>query len=189
MDSMVIKGLDPDTSYQFAVRAVNPHGLSPRSQPSDTIRTAREYCGPSEGQTEVAALLGLPPEDPLDGGCLAPRKRAVWKGVSSAFPAVVFPGLWKLEALHRARLLLCTGGQQKAYFCIILREFEVSFLSWVQNRSHTKVMCSPCPFPSFGQNGFSLASQEKKCCSQTLQGYSSPANQGHSSKISPSEGW
>ncbi|XP_030737933.1 pikachurin isoform X2 [Globicephala melas] len=41
MDSMVIKGLDPDTSYQFAVRAVNPHGLSPRSQPSDTIRTAR----------------------------------------------------------------------------------------------------------------------------------------------------
>ncbi|XP_022454634.1 pikachurin isoform X2 [Delphinapterus leucas] len=41
MDSMVIKGLDPDTSYQFAVRAVNPHGLSSRSQPSDTIRTAR----------------------------------------------------------------------------------------------------------------------------------------------------
>ncbi|XP_007467677.1 PREDICTED: pikachurin isoform X2 [Lipotes vexillifer] len=41
MDSVVIKGLDPDTSYQFAVRAVNPHGLSPRSQPSDTIRTAR----------------------------------------------------------------------------------------------------------------------------------------------------
>ncbi|XP_004266028.1 pikachurin isoform X2 [Orcinus orca] len=41
MDSMVIKGLDPDTSYQFAVRAVNHHGLSPRSQPSDTIRTAR----------------------------------------------------------------------------------------------------------------------------------------------------
>ena len=129
MDFMVIKGLDPDTNYQFAVRAVNPNGLSPRSQPSDTVRTAREYCGPSEGQTDVAALLGLPPEDPLDGGFLASRKRAVWKGLSSAFPAVVFPGLWKLEALHRARLLLCTGGQQKVYFCIILREFEVSFLS------------------------------------------------------------
>uniref|UniRef100_A0A4W2CBX2 Pikachurin n=1 Tax=Bos indicus x Bos taurus TaxID=30522 RepID=A0A4W2CBX2_BOBOX len=41
MDSMVIKGLDPDTNYQFAVRAVNPHGSSPRSQPSSTIRTAR----------------------------------------------------------------------------------------------------------------------------------------------------
>lgn len=41
MDSMVIKGLDPDTNYQFAVRAVNPHGPSPRSQPSSTIRTAR----------------------------------------------------------------------------------------------------------------------------------------------------
>uniref|UniRef100_A0AAA9S607 Pikachurin n=2 Tax=Bos taurus TaxID=9913 RepID=A0AAA9S607_BOVIN len=42
MDSMVIKGLDPDTNYQFAVRAVNPHGSSPRSQPSSTIRTARD---------------------------------------------------------------------------------------------------------------------------------------------------
>uniref|UniRef100_A0A8C3VUA4 Pikachurin n=1 Tax=Catagonus wagneri TaxID=51154 RepID=A0A8C3VUA4_9CETA len=41
VDSMVIKGLDPDTSYQFTVRAVNPHGASPRSQPSDTIHTAR----------------------------------------------------------------------------------------------------------------------------------------------------
>ncbi|XP_066096102.1 pikachurin isoform X2 [Saccopteryx bilineata] len=44
MDSMVIKGLDPDTNYQFAVRATNPHGPSPRSQPSDTIRTS----GPEE---------------------------------------------------------------------------------------------------------------------------------------------
>uniref|UniRef100_A0A8C6RKI4 Pikachurin n=1 Tax=Nannospalax galili TaxID=1026970 RepID=A0A8C6RKI4_NANGA len=44
MDSMVIKGLDPDTNYQFAVRAMNPHGLSPRSWPSDTIRT----LGPEE---------------------------------------------------------------------------------------------------------------------------------------------
>lgn len=43
MDSMVIKGLDPDTSYQFAVRAVNAHGRGPRSQPSDTIRTFCEY--------------------------------------------------------------------------------------------------------------------------------------------------
>ncbi|XP_015450801.1 pikachurin isoform X3 [Pteropus alecto] len=44
MDSMVIKGLDPDTNYQFAVRAMNPHGPSPRSRPSDTIQTPREYC-------------------------------------------------------------------------------------------------------------------------------------------------
>ncbi|GAB1299227.1 Pikachurin [Apodemus speciosus] len=44
MDSMVIKGLDPDTNYQFAVRATNAHGFSPRSQPSDTIRT----LGPGE---------------------------------------------------------------------------------------------------------------------------------------------
>lgn len=60
MDSMVIKGLDPDTNYQFAVRAVNPHGSSPRSQPSSTIRTAREYRSPSEGQTDRhSCLAGL----------------------------------------------------------------------------------------------------------------------------------
>lgn len=45
MDSMVIKGLDPETKYQFAVRAVNPHGPSPRSRPSDTIQTS----GPKDG--------------------------------------------------------------------------------------------------------------------------------------------
>uniref|UniRef100_A0A8C0QZU7 Pikachurin n=1 Tax=Canis lupus dingo TaxID=286419 RepID=A0A8C0QZU7_CANLU len=45
MDSMVIKGLDPNTNYQFAVRAVNRHGSSPRSQRSHTIRTS---C-PEEG--------------------------------------------------------------------------------------------------------------------------------------------
>ncbi|KAM6224818.1 pikachurin isoform 3-T3 [Rhynchocyon petersi] len=41
MDSMVIKGLVPDTNYQFAVRATNLHGPSPPSQASDTVRTRR----------------------------------------------------------------------------------------------------------------------------------------------------
>lgn len=45
MDSMVIKGLDPDTNYQFAVRAMNAYGFSLRSQPSNTIRTLGE-CVP-----------------------------------------------------------------------------------------------------------------------------------------------
>lgn len=44
MDSMVIKGLDPDTNYRFAVRAMNAYGFSPRSRPSNTIRT----LGPQE---------------------------------------------------------------------------------------------------------------------------------------------
>ncbi|XP_069897165.1 pikachurin isoform X1 [Dipodomys merriami] len=39
MDSMVIKGLAADTNYQFAVRAVNTYGSSPRSWPSNTVRT------------------------------------------------------------------------------------------------------------------------------------------------------
>lgn len=41
VDSMVITGLDPGTNYQFAVRAMSAHGPSPRSQPSDTVRTFR----------------------------------------------------------------------------------------------------------------------------------------------------
>ncbi|XP_055968198.1 pikachurin [Sorex fumeus] len=39
MESMVIRGLDPDTNYQFTVRAVNPYGRSPPSLPSDIART------------------------------------------------------------------------------------------------------------------------------------------------------
>ncbi|XP_049995021.1 pikachurin isoform X3 [Alexandromys fortis] len=44
MDSMVIKGLNPDTNYRFAVRAMNANGFSPRSRPSKIIRT----LGPEE---------------------------------------------------------------------------------------------------------------------------------------------
>ncbi|XP_038177503.1 pikachurin isoform X2 [Arvicola amphibius] len=44
MDSIVIKGLTPDTNYRFAVRAMNAHGFSPRSRPSNIIRT----LGPEE---------------------------------------------------------------------------------------------------------------------------------------------
>ncbi|XP_029434340.1 pikachurin isoform X2 [Rhinatrema bivittatum] len=39
MDSMVLKGLIPDTKYQFSVKAVNSYGASPRSTPSETVRT------------------------------------------------------------------------------------------------------------------------------------------------------
>lgn len=80
-------------------------------------------------QTDIAALLGLPREDPIDRGFLAPHSWLPALGLSSAFHSAVFSPLWKCEALNRARLLLCTGGQQKVYFCIILREFEVGFLS------------------------------------------------------------
>lgn len=55
MESMVIKGLDQDTNYQFSVRAINSYGSSSRSLPSDLARTFGEYWGPSE----VLALLGL----------------------------------------------------------------------------------------------------------------------------------
>lgn len=39
MESMVIKGLDQDTNYQFSVRAFNSYGSSSRSLPSDLART------------------------------------------------------------------------------------------------------------------------------------------------------
>ncbi|XP_077318955.1 pikachurin isoform X1 [Lithobates pipiens] len=41
MDSMVLKGLIPDTKYQFAVKAVNSFGESLLSIPSEVIRTFR----------------------------------------------------------------------------------------------------------------------------------------------------
>ncbi|XP_018420102.1 PREDICTED: pikachurin [Nanorana parkeri] len=41
MDSMVLKGLIPDTKYQFAVKAVNAFGESLLSIPSEVIRTFR----------------------------------------------------------------------------------------------------------------------------------------------------
>uniref|UniRef100_A0A493TY21 Pikachurin n=2 Tax=Anas TaxID=8835 RepID=A0A493TY21_ANAPP len=39
MESMVLKGLLPNTKYQFAVRAANSYGSSPSSAPSDVVRT------------------------------------------------------------------------------------------------------------------------------------------------------
>ncbi|NXG41284.1 EGFLA protein, partial [Psilopogon haemacephalus] len=39
MESMVLKGLLPNTKYQFAVRAANSYGFSPASALSDVIRT------------------------------------------------------------------------------------------------------------------------------------------------------
>ncbi|POI34665.1 hypothetical protein CIB84_001583, partial [Bambusicola thoracicus] len=39
MESMVLKGLLPNTKYQFAVRAANSYGSSPPSMPSDVVRT------------------------------------------------------------------------------------------------------------------------------------------------------
>ncbi|KAM3868180.1 pikachurin isoform 2-T2 [Diretmus argenteus] len=38
-NSMVLKGLIPDTEYQFVVRAVNVHGVSPPSHINNSVRT------------------------------------------------------------------------------------------------------------------------------------------------------
>ncbi|XP_070690309.1 pikachurin [Pempheris klunzingeri] len=44
-NSMVLKGLLPETEYQFVVRAVNVHGASPPSHINNPVRT----LGPSDG--------------------------------------------------------------------------------------------------------------------------------------------
>ncbi|KAL4660850.1 pikachurin-like isoform X1 [Arapaima gigas] len=41
--SMVLKGLIPDTQYQFVVRAVNSHGVSPPSATSEPVQTFGEW--------------------------------------------------------------------------------------------------------------------------------------------------
>lgn len=38
-NSMVLKGLLPETKYQFVVRAVNTHGTSPPSHINNPVRT------------------------------------------------------------------------------------------------------------------------------------------------------
>ncbi|XP_054439927.1 pikachurin [Pteronotus mesoamericanus] len=64
MDSMVIKGLDPHTNYQFSVRAINPHGPSPRSQPSDTVRTSRpEEAGSGRYGPHYITSSGISEDD------------------------------------------------------------------------------------------------------------------------------
>nr|XP_051709472.1 pikachurin isoform X2 [Oryctolagus cuniculus] len=64
MDSMVIKGLDPDTNYQFAVRAVNLHGPSPRSRPSDTVRTpGTEEAGSGRYGPHYVTDMGISDDD------------------------------------------------------------------------------------------------------------------------------
>ncbi|XP_005722120.1 pikachurin isoform X1 [Pundamilia nyererei] len=42
-NSMVLKGLIPETEYQFVVRAVNKHGVSPPSPINNPVRTLASY--------------------------------------------------------------------------------------------------------------------------------------------------
>lgn len=42
-NSMVLKGLIPDTEYQFVVRAVNVHGVSPPSHINNPVRTLGKF--------------------------------------------------------------------------------------------------------------------------------------------------
>ncbi|XP_056141364.1 pikachurin isoform X1 [Lampris incognitus] len=50
-NSMVLKGLIPETEYQFVVRAVNVHGVSPPSHINNSVRTLASGTGLYLGDT------------------------------------------------------------------------------------------------------------------------------------------
>lgn len=52
-NSMVLKGLIPETEYQFVVRAVNMHGVSPPSRINNPVRTLGKAKCWSLSQTTV----------------------------------------------------------------------------------------------------------------------------------------
>lgn len=98
---------DPDTNYQFAVRAVELHG---RSQPLEVSPAA-----PSELPVSTAAplkdrqtdrhscLAGLALRTQLTEVFLLPTAGLPAVGVSSAFHSVVFSALRKCEAVNSQR--------------------------------------------------------------------------------------
>lgn len=95
-----------------------------------------------------SCLAGLASWGPNWPSFLTSHSRAACSGgvLSLSFCGFLSPS--EVRGSQQGQALLCTGGQQKVYFCIILREFEVSFLSWAQKRLHTKTMHSlPSPIP------------------------------------------
>uniref|UniRef100_A0A8C6MC59 EGF like, fibronectin type III and laminin G domains n=1 Tax=Nothobranchius furzeri TaxID=105023 RepID=A0A8C6MC59_NOTFU len=64
--SMVLKGLMPDTEYQFVVRAVNMHGVSPPSQINNPVRTHGTSDVASGDFGRYIANSGIEDEDGFD---------------------------------------------------------------------------------------------------------------------------
>uniref|UniRef100_A0AAY4CFV0 EGF like, fibronectin type III and laminin G domains n=1 Tax=Denticeps clupeoides TaxID=299321 RepID=A0AAY4CFV0_9TELE len=62
-NSMVLKGLVPDTEYQFVIRAVNAHGVSPPSTINNPIRTLAEA---GSGDYDQYYLTDVRDEDGFD---------------------------------------------------------------------------------------------------------------------------
>lgn len=54
-NSMVLKGLLPETQYQFVIRAVNVHGASPPSPINSPVRTLSK----SKSRLQFNSLLSL----------------------------------------------------------------------------------------------------------------------------------
>ncbi|CAL8249334.1 unnamed protein product [Merluccius merluccius] len=63
--SMVLKGLMPDTEYQFVVRAVNVHGVSPPSHINTSVRT-RGSSDVGSGDYEQRYNTGAKDDDSFD---------------------------------------------------------------------------------------------------------------------------
>lgn len=57
-NSMVLKGLLPETEYQFVVRAVNVHGVSPPSYINNPVHT----LGNTTSESKLWSVLAQPEE-------------------------------------------------------------------------------------------------------------------------------
>lgn len=89
-NSMVLKGLIPETAYQFVVRAVSAHGVSPPSNINNPVRT----LGKAERRRDLTkAQPGLPPPTLLNN---APTRGSA-HSAPSLYPVVLRLNVYTLN--------------------------------------------------------------------------------------------
>lgn len=137
MDSMVIKGLDPDTNYRFAVRAMNAYGFSPRSRPSNIVRTLGEFCVCPKDHEQP----WLPLKASLAWGFLVPSRGIAWDRALLGFPPAVFPRPLKVRLTTGIQTISVPRQPGKVYFCVVLGEFVVGFRLQSQGSDITNEIC------------------------------------------------
>lgn len=108
-NSMVLKGLLPETEYQFIVRAVNVHGASPPSQINNPVRTLGKAKRWSLSQRAVMWQPGN-----LHFSCLVSWPHFKTKSVSVQFQQYTHTELNRL-CLFFAKLLSHLTGSTTLY--------------------------------------------------------------------------
>lgn len=134
-----------------------PMAAAPAASPATPSGPSVSTLAPWKDRRSCFA--GVAWQGPVDWGFLVPCRGTACCEVILSFCCCAFPSTLEVRGSPQGhRLFLCTGGQQKVYFCIVLGEFEVTVLSQLQNKPHTKMMCSLphlLAFASFEQMGSS----------------------------------